>query len=51
METIQQCLTQLTSAWNQLDSSELVLFGIFFAAIWVIAMVLEAGLQKLQPEG
>ncbi|MBZ9613194.1 hypothetical protein [Rheinheimera maricola] len=46
METLQQLLTPFTTAWNQADSQQLISFGIFFAAMWLIAIVAEAAIEK-----
>ncbi|MBU2115107.1 MAG: hypothetical protein KKE94_15185 [Gammaproteobacteria bacterium] len=46
METLQQLITPFTTAWYQADSHQLISFGIFFAALWLIAMVAEAAIQK-----
>ncbi|WP_215399021.1 hypothetical protein [Rheinheimera oceanensis] len=51
METLQHCLTQLTPVWYQGHSSELISFGIFFVAMWLIAMVTEAAVEKATKEG
>jgi len=51
METLQQCLTQTSPVWYQTNSNELVSFGIFFIAMWLIAIVIDATLQKIQQEG
>lgn len=50
METLQQLITPFTNAWYQADSQELASFGIFFAAMWLIAMVLEAAVKKVTKE-
>ncbi|MDP5137591.1 hypothetical protein [Rheinheimera baltica] len=50
METLQHLITPLTTAWYQVDSNELVSFGIFFAAMWLIAVVLEAAVKKVTNE-
>uniref|UniRef100_UPI004047F54A hypothetical protein n=1 Tax=Rheinheimera sp. TaxID=1869214 RepID=UPI004047F54A len=50
METLQQLITPFTNAWQQADSHQLVSFCIFFAAIWLIAMVLEAAIKKVTKE-
>lgn len=50
METLQHFLTPLTTAWYQADSQELMSFGIFFASMWLIAMVIEAAVKKATKE-
>jgi len=50
METLQNLITPLTSAWQQADSHQLVSFGIFFAAMWLIAMVIETAVKKVIKE-
>ena len=50
METLQQLITPFTTAWYQADDHELVSFGIFFGAMWLIAMVLEAAIKKVTKE-
>lgn len=50
METLQQLITPFTNAWQQADSHQLVSFCIFFAAMWLIAMVLEAAIKKVTKE-
>ena len=50
METLQHFVTPLTTAWHQAESLELISFGIFFAAMWLIAMVVEAAVKKLTKE-
>lgn len=50
METLQQLITPFTTTWQQADSHELVSFGIFFATMWLIAIVLEAAVKKLSKE-
>jgi len=50
METLQHLLTPFSTAWYQVDSHELVSFGIFFAAMWLIAMVVEAAVKKVTNE-
>ncbi|MDP2716991.1 hypothetical protein [Rheinheimera sp.] len=47
METLQHFLTQLTSTWLQVETSELISFGIFFGAMWLIAMAAEAAIEKV----
>lgn len=51
METLQQCLMHISPAWYQTNSNELVSFGLFFVAMWLIAIVIDATLQKIQQEG
>ncbi|NRQ41784.1 hypothetical protein HRH59_04260 [Rheinheimera sp. YQF-2] len=51
METLQQLITPFTTAWYQADSHQLISFGIFFGAMWFIAMVVEAALKKAGIEG
>lgn len=50
METLQQLITPFTTAWQQADSQQLVSFGIFFGAMWLIAMVIEAAVNKATQE-
>lgn len=50
METLQHLITPFTTAWYQADSHELVSFGIFFVAMWLIAMVIEAAVNKATKE-
>jgi hypothetical protein len=50
METLQQLITPFTTAWQQADNHQLVSFGIFFAAMWLIAMVIEAAVKKVTKE-
>lgn len=50
METLQHLITPLTTAWSQVDSAELVSFSIFFAAMWLIAMVIETAVKKVTKE-
>ena len=50
METLQNLLTPFTSAWHLADSNELMAFAIFFAAMWLIAGVLETAVKKLTRE-
>jgi hypothetical protein len=50
METLQQLITPFTTAWYQADSNELVSFAIFFAAMWLIALVAEAAIKKATKE-
>ena len=50
METLQQLITPFTTAWQQTDSHQLVSFGIFFGAMWLIAVVLEAAVKKVTNE-
>lgn len=51
METLQQLITPFTTAWYQADSHELVSFSIFFAALWLIGMVVEAAVKTAKREG
>lgn len=50
METLQHLITPFTTAWYQADSHELVSFGIFFAAMWLISVVVEAAVKKTTKE-
>jgi hypothetical protein len=50
METLQNLITPFTTAWNQADNHELVSFGIFFGAMWLIAVVVEAAVKKATQE-
>ncbi|WP_166838340.1 hypothetical protein [Rheinheimera pleomorphica] len=50
METLQDLLTPFTTAWYQADSHQLISFGIFFAALWLIAVVVEATVKKVTKE-
>ena len=50
METLQHLLTPFTTAWYQADSHQLISFGIFFASMWLIAMVIEAAVKKATKE-
>ncbi len=47
METLQHVLTQLTSTWFQVETTELVSFGIFFGVMWLIALAADAAIQKI----
>lgn len=51
METLQHLITPFSTAWHQADSYQLVSFGIFFAAMWLIAAVIEAAIKKVTKEG
>ena len=50
METLQHLITPFTTAWQQADSHQLVSFCIFFAAMWLIALVAEAAIKKATKE-
>lgn len=50
METLQNLITPFTTAWSQVDGGELVSFSVFFAAMWLIAMVVEAAVKKVTKE-
>lgn len=50
METLQHLITPFTTAWHQTDSYQLVSFCIFFAAMWLIAVVIEAAIKKATRE-
>lgn len=50
METLQHLITPFTTAWHQAESHELISFGMFFAAMWLIAMVVEAAVKKVTKE-
>lgn len=50
METLQHLITPFTTAWHQADSYQLVSFCIFFAAMWLIAVVIEAAIKKATRE-
>lgn len=50
METVQHFVTPFTEVWYQADSHELVSFGIFFSAMWLIAAVLETAIKKATQE-
>ncbi|MFT5545297.1 hypothetical protein [Rheinheimera aquimaris] len=50
METLQHLITPFTTAWYQADSQQLISFGIFFVAMWLIAVVIEAAIKKATKE-
>lgn len=50
MTSLQHVITPFTTAWQQADSRQLLAFGIFFAAMWLIAMVIEAAVKKITKE-
>lgn len=50
METLQNLLTPFTTAWYQADSHQLISFAILFAALWLIAAVVEAAAKKATRE-
>ena len=50
METLQKLITPFTTAWQQADSHQLVSFAILFAALWLIAAVVEAVVKKATRE-
>ena len=46
MQTLQNLITPFSNAWYGANSHELVSFGVFFAALWLIALVVEAAINK-----
>lgn len=50
METLQNLITPFTNAWYEANSHELVSFGIFFVAMWLISVVVEAAVKKVMKE-
>lgn len=51
MATLEQFFVQVIPAFSQGNSNELMSFGIFFVAMWLIAVVIDATIKKIQQEG
>lgn len=51
MATLEQFFLQLIPAFYQGNSNELISFGIFFVAMWLIAVVIDATIKKNSARG
>lgn len=51
METLQQFISVFSDAWQQADGLSLVLFGMYFLALWIIGTFFKTNLKINNNEG